>query len=272
LLNARPDGNLFGTVQALHALSFLPQPEARRIRERASAFILRRMQPPGIWGFWPPPFPADLDDTACAAACLQNRHPWLFFRRSLPLLLAHRDERGLFKTWFRTGPNDVDSVVNANIVWYLGANRHTAPVLAWVEDLFRQGREAGSFGENYEDWLALTYTVSRAVWSGVEAWRPLGGVMGGRIRLRHRQGGGLGAPLLTAMALCTLHNAGAGDLGLAAALAQELLEAQRPDGSWPAGPAWKGRPTRETPFTWWGSEVLTTAYCLEALGRIGAPA
>src|SRR5207249_9706908 len=108
---------------------------------RALDFLQREMEPDGLWrhpstasrGYRHTPL--DVDDTSIASSALAaagRRFP-----DNRALLLANRDRRGLFLTWIvRWWPHpiltyrffthvaergDVDSVVNANAVVYLGA-------------------------------------------------------------------------------------------------------------------------------------------------------
>src|SRR5207237_1773965 len=98
----------------------------------------------GLWRHWARdhpqyhPLPPDLDDTSCASAALLRAGR--AFPDNRKLLLGNRNRRGLFYrrkltpaqfrhplvTYFffrRTSakPFDVDAVVNANVLFYLGA-------------------------------------------------------------------------------------------------------------------------------------------------------
>ena len=159
-----PDPSIFPTALAAHALSFAPEADA--IRSRALEFLLNEMEPGGLWKHWPREhphqhqLPPDMDDTVCASAAL--RAAGVVFPENRRLILANRARNGLFHTWFtprlewsgdpghrrvawsqlrhplvlymfftRTSarPGDLDTVVNANTVHYLGIGPETAPVV-----------------------------------------------------------------------------------------------------------------------------------------------
>jgi hypothetical protein len=71
--------------------------------------------------------------------------------------------------------------------------------------------------------------------------------------------------LRTAQALTVLEGAGPGRHALADTLVERLLQEQQQDGSWPVCPAWNAGVPPRPRTVWWGSEALTTAFCLEAL-------
>lgn len=78
--------------------------------------------------------------------------------------------------------------------------------------------------------------------------------------------GGFGDVMRTAQALTALHRLDAGDRAEVVRPALDrLLAAQRSDGGWPECPAWLNQWGTTLGF---GSEALTTAYCVEALVRV----
>jgi hypothetical protein len=263
----RRDASVFATIQILHSLSGIAHPAAVGLRAKAAGFVLGRMEPVGLWRYWPGTvLPVDLDDTACASACLGPAHPWLLFRQNVPALLANRNRAGLFKTWIHRDLDNVDCVVNANVVWYLGASAGTRAAMAWIRDLLVAGREADLATSYYDDPFSLFYAVSRAIAAGVHEWRPLGALMKGKVLARYLDQGGDLPSLLLAQALVTLCAAGDRTLPLTRGIASQLLHRQGSDGSWPIWPWWSDVTlSREGLATWWGSPALTTAVCLEAL-------
>lgn len=267
MCDLEPDSSVFATMQIIHSLADLPFDAARELHDRAAAFVLSRMEPPGIWRYWGGQvrsLPVDLDTSACGAACLAHDHAWLAFRLNAPLLQAWRDPEGRFWTWIGKGANDVDSVVNANVVWYLGESAATRGAVQWVAALVRAGQEPdASF--YYDDPLALYYAVGRAIQAGVESWRSLGPLLEQRLRARFLDRTAERSALAQARALAALCAIGAAGSALAARLARGLLREQRGDGSWPLAPAWNGGFPPGPRRLWWGSEALTTALCLESL-------
>src|SRR5262249_58714615 len=108
----------------------------------------------------------DLDVTACVSAVLV-RNGYLLFDVNLPVILRYQDEQGRFLTWVRRGDrNDVDSVVNANVLWYLGDRPETRAACDYLNRIVVEGAEAGASWD-YEESPVLYYAISRAWASGV---------------------------------------------------------------------------------------------------------
>lgn len=240
--------------------------------------------------------PADLDDTAS--------HSWLLARHGVDfpdnrtLLLHNRDARGLFYTWFvpraratsdlrywravlgevtvarmtvfwkttEAGYRDVDAVVNANVLLYLGERPETAPVVAWLGRIVAEGREADS-DKWYRDLFTFHYALSRCHHAGIRGLGHLGPAIRDRLAATVRPDGGLGEhPMHAALALNAILNMGIDAPFVPHALAH-LLDAQAADGSWPSAPYYYGGPQKSVS---WGSRELTTGLCLEALARADA--
>lgn len=293
------DSSIFPTALAAQALAFAP--EADPIRSRALAFLVDQMEPGGLWKHWPRghphqhTLPPDMDDTACASAAL--RLGGLSLPDNRRLILANRARSGLFYTWFtprwewnaarghrrivwaqlrhpavlymfftRTSarPGDVDAVVNANAVHYLGIGPDTAPVVEHLLEILRSGTESES-DKWYENPFAIWYFVARAIGGAMpEAAGLLEDKLTGT-----RPAHALDAAL-AACALMYCHRSP----GQAAI--EALLALQQANGGWPRGALYFGGrlrgkkgafdpPHPDTPR--WGSEELTTAFCLEALAR-----
>lgn len=294
-----PDPSVFPTALMAHSLSFAPG--AAAVRERALGFLLAESDRNGLWRHWTREhphhreLPPDLDDTACASAALS--HSGRAFVDNRELLLANRDGRGLFFTWitlrprwnpspahrkvtlaqlrhaptlyffFRrtsAAPEDVDAVVNANVLFYLGAVPETRPVVDHLMDVLRAGRETAC-DKWYENPFAVWYFFSRALSTvAPEA---------GEIIVDQLASARPASVLDAALAACSLlywerlpcENAIAG-----------LLSAQLDSGAWPRAALYHGgrarlrdgsfaAPHPDTPH--WGSEELTTACCIEATAR-----
>lgn len=237
--------------------------------------------------------PADLDDTAS--------HSWLLrkhgtaFPDNRHLLLHNRDGRGLFFTWFvpraratadlrywravlgevtlarmtvfwkttEAGYSDVDAVVNANVLLYLGERPETRPVVEWLGRIVDEGREAES-DKWYRDLFTFHYALSRCHHAGIGGFGRLGPTIRDRLAAAARADGGVGEhPMHAALAVNSMLNLGMDDPFLARALGH-LLETQADDGGWPSAPYYHGGPQKSVS---WGSRELTTGLCLEALAR-----
>ncbi|HUO85254.1 MAG TPA: hypothetical protein VM534_09085 [Thermoanaerobaculia bacterium] len=277
-----PDPSVFPTALAAWSLSFAP--EADVIVQRALDFLEGEMDGHGLWRHWSrdhPLFrfiPPDLDDTAVASAALTRAG------RSIPdnrdLLLANRNRRGLFRTWKLTrnelrrphalcwfflstsaSPFDVDAVVNANVFWYLGWSEQTAAVPEQIGEILRAGRESGC-DKWYEKPVVVRYFFSRAL-AGTDS------ELLALIEQRSLAPQPLNA-LEAALRSCTLLNCDRiPDVG-------PLLSAQLESGAWPRVGFYHGGRRRRIgggfapahpASPWWGSEELTTLFCIEALAR-----
>ena len=256
---------------ALH-LKSCSDPRAERLRVRTRAFLLERMEPPGVWRYWPR-LPPDLDDTAVCSLAV-GPHIYGALGWTLPAVFRQREPEGRFRTWMRGEPdavtrwNDVDSVVNANVVAWLGDRPETRPAQRWLEAVVREGREKGS-SWYYPDPMDLYAAVARAAAVAARVFGTLRPLLVARILERRQPDGSFGAPHRTAQALSGLHRLCAAlrpsvDLVTSAA---GLVEMQSPDGSWPSDVVWQGPPPPEQPSAWFVSDALATACGVEALAR-----
>lgn len=239
--------------------------------------------------------PADLDDTA--------NHSWILCRYGISfpdnrsLLLHNRDHRGLFHTWFvprlkavtdyrywiavlreitfgrmilfwqitEASYNDVDAVVNANVLLYLGRCSATVPVIDWLSRIVEEGREQDS-DKWYRDLFTFHYALSRCHHEGISGFEHLYDLIIKRLAAEQHSDGSFGTePMHTALALNTLLNYDVDtELPWIRAALHSLIIQQAPDGSWPSAPYYYGGPQQSVS---WGSRELTTALCLEALVR-----
>lgn len=279
LAAGKPDPSVFPTALAAHALSFAPA--AERVRERALDFLMREMEPHGLWKHWTRehPYrhqlPPDLDDTSCASAALVRAG------RSFPdnraLLLRNRNRHGLFYTWKLTlaqlrhplvcfafftktsaKPFDIDAVVNANTLHYLGDVPEVAQHLLRV---LRENREPHC-DKWYENPFAIWYFFSRALQASTPE--------AGELIAKKIAATSPSNALEHALAICALR------YWNRTADVAPLLALQLESGAWPAAPLYHGGRARRRDGTFaaphpdtphWGSEELTTAFCVEALAR-----
>lgn len=260
---------------ALAARALADAPEADCVRARALDFLLAEMEPGGLWrhparespghAYTPP----DVDDTALASAALAAA------RRPIPdncdLLAAQRLRSGLFRTWivrrwFRpkkirlffkryAKPQDVDSVVNANAVFYLGARPETEPAIAHMLSVLREGREMDStlwYASCFTIWYFFSHALLRVAPDA------------GAIVLSRLESAVPGDAVERAFASSTLLLWGRlPDI-------RPLLADQLPSGGWPSVGFYhmgRRRPDAPSDPPWWGSQALTTMLAVEALGR-----
>lgn len=301
----RSDRSVFITQHIAASLLNLRDHRADRLIERAVAFLESEILPGGLWKFWTrdhPGFraiPPDVDDTACVIHLL-GRVGRSAPKLSRALLLGNRTPHGLFNTWilprrghlrhprtwpallqllrhplrlrafFRRGlltPGDLDAVVMTNVVLLLGSSPGTAATIAWLHAVVNDGREAGS-DRYYQSPYPLYYAMARCSRHGCDAFEPLRERIVGRI-LAALQGPAVPlAALELALMAIVLQHWGTGG-GEARQALERILAAQQDDGSWPAWGFFFSAGSRELA---WGSEALTTAFCLEALADCNSQA
>ncbi len=239
--------------------------------------------------------PADLDDTANVSYLL-HRHG-VPFPDNRPLMLLNRNRAGLYYTWLMLRPArtmsprywlgmlreltvqratlfwktteagylDIDGVVNANALLYLGECPQTSAIIQWLIEIVRTGREANC-DKWYRDAFSLYYALSRNYRAGV---RKLGVVVPEILARLHEAAANSGQigenALQSALAVNTMLNLGVeADAALVVRALDYLLETQSAGGSWPSAPYYYGGPKKAVS---WGSPELTTGLCLEALAR-----
>jgi hypothetical protein len=255
-------GSPFLTTFILFALRNYAGSNWPAARNRALQFLRSEQEPGGWWRnhnrlnplHTEHQLPLDLDDTAVVSQILTYYD--LPFEDNRPAIRGHTDERGLFLTWIQPPfANEVDPIVNANVLFYLGdAGLPAARRLAeWLT------AEAPN-SEWYPDRLALLYVVSRAYASGIDSLGDLGTNIVPEVLARQVESGGFGSDLSTALALNTLANYGYREPAFTAGL-EHLLRRQAPEGSWAIAPFYRGWKM------FYGSEELTTALAVEALLR-----
>ena len=294
-----PDPSVFPTALAAHSLSFCAA--AAPMRERALGFLAGEMDRHGLWRHWTKAhpqcsqLPPDLDDTSCASAAIGEPAR---LANNREIILSNRRRDGLFLTWIlprlrRTNashrratwpqlrhaatlflffrhtsarPGDVDAVVNANALHHLGAFDGRGAVLEFLLDVLRRGAETDC-DKWYENPFVVRYFLSRALAGVPDA---------ANLVLRRAAPAAPATALEAALALCTALDCGRRPTG---SEVEALLALQDPDGSWPRAAIYHGGRQRlvrggfaprhpDTPH--WGSEALTTAFCIEALSRWGA--
>src|SRR5919107_1780477 len=263
------DSSVFVTTFVLYSIAGIDSPFGTEMTNKAISFLTDEMRDLGLFQYYTSKnirsLDFDLDDTACASVVLQASHPVFDGGHNVECFMENRDEAGLFYTWVGGAAveNDVDSVVNANVVLYLGDRDETRSACRYLIDTIESSREGYSY-HHYLDDMTLYYAVSRAYAHGAPS---LGGAREAiieKVLQRSRDDGSFGDALATACAVCSLANFeydGATRLGDAA----RYLEANQS-----ANGSWRRVAMYFQPGRYYGSEELTTALCLEALTRVAA--
>lgn len=149
--------------------------------------------------------------------------------------------------------DDVDPVVNANALLFLGEGPDTLPAVQFVIDAVLH--ESSHRSLYYEDPLALYYAVARAFRHSAPRLSVLKEHIVSQIIERAQSPGGLN-PLQSAIAASALLTFDPVS-SLAAELLGSIADTQRSDGGWDAYPF----------YNVWGSEELTAGLCLEVMAR-----
>jgi hypothetical protein len=268
------DSTPFVTTFVLQALHELPTAVLEGVDgtiERALGFLAGEQDEQGLWRYWTKHsgkrslVPPDLDDTSCASWTLARfgRHA----RDCSAQVAANQDRQGRFLTWVgpREEDNDVDGVVNANVILYLGERPETAAACEYLRALIESPEsELGSW--YYPDPLALDHAVSRAARHGAGPLRDCRERLLTRVSDRCATRPRARDPLSSALAATTLLNCDA-EVELLHEQVDHILDTQCGDGSWPRFAFYSGPRPPLPRSVWFGSEELTTALCLESLAR-----
>lgn len=263
------DSSTFATTFVLYSIARIDHPYVTVMTNNAISFLTEEMRGPGLFQYFTSKnarsIDFDLDCTACASVALQRSHPFIARGHNIGHFIENRNGAGLFYTWTggATLANNVDSVVNANVVLYLGDRDETRNACRYLVDTIRSGHESDSY-QYYLDNMTLYYAVSRAYARGTSL---LGGAREAVIeKVLHasKDDGSFGNELTTACAVCSLANFEYDGVTRLRDAARYLERQQRPDGSWRRVAMFRGS------NLYFGSEELTTALCLEALTRIAA--
>jgi hypothetical protein len=261
------DGSVFATTFVLHSIEYADHPYASAMTDKAILFLDQEMHGPGLFQYYTArnsrSTDFDLDDTACASVALRQSNPLLARGCNITHFIENRNEDGLFYTWVGRQPvaNSVDSVVNANVVYYLGDRDETKSACQYLVDTVESGHESNSY-RYYLDNMSLYYMVSRAYARGASSLGPAREAVVERVLQSSESDGSFGDELATACAVCSLINFDYGDVSRLRQAARFLERQQRADGSWRRVAMFHGS------NIYFGSEELTTALCLEALVRV----
>lgn len=294
------DSSPFPTALIGYSLSLVDSPKATQLLKQSLKFLLDEMEGPGLWRYWTKQHPhhstivPDLDDIACISYLLRRHN--VPFPANEKLLLANRDRAGLFYTWLTprwplTGGfpfcravfrqwlnpiklyyfwklneserNDVDCVVNANVLLYLGEHEATQSVIRYLIQTVRESRE-GCCDKWHLNRFTFYYVTARNYFAGVTALMEIRDQVIDRIQAAANEDGSIGSNILdTALAACALLSWRSSSNVLTRAI-QFILSAQKAAGEWASAVLYYGGPKK---FYGWGSEELTTGFCLEALSQ-----
>ncbi|HWZ46024.1 MAG TPA: hypothetical protein VNW97_21305 [Candidatus Saccharimonadales bacterium] len=292
-----PEQSPFPAALIANCLNFTKSEKAEEVVRKAIYFLASTMEEGGVWRYWTLTqgyVPPDLDDTACISFLLK-RHG-ICLPDNTSMMLGNRDSRGLFYTWvlprwrwtthtsyWRIAlrellklpqlyhlcklndckPNDLDAVVNANILHYLGERPETRPIIQYLIHVIEEQAE-----ETCDRWygsrFSFYYFLSRNHAAGMRAFEQVGSPIVERIKSYAHPDGVIGNHILhAALAACALMDWKDHSTVLDHAI-QAILRARGDNGGWQRFSVYYSGPTKK--FAW-GSDEVTTGFCLEALSR-----
>lgn len=293
-----PDSVVFTTAMiAASILQLRESPKVKNILSSAASFLSYQMSRGGVWNYftkWNPIFsysPSDVDTTVYTSYVLKSLN--VDFPDNTVALLANRNSKGLFYTWYvlrpkwffpkdflivvlrelkrplkslvfwlkhEGGRNDIDAAVNANVLFYLGLNEHTRPIVKYLVEIILLKKEA--VGDKwYKNPIIMYYLISRNYQHTKELDAARDQVIERVFTFYHENGSFGNSVMETALAISILLNFNHTDERLGKAV-DFLIENQRKSGSWDRHILFYSGPSKKVG---WGCEELATSFCLEAL-------
>ncbi|WP_341215350.1 hypothetical protein [uncultured Wocania sp.] len=283
-------------------LSIRNHQKVQEILFKSAHFLYYQMDRGGTWNHYTilhrfrKLCPQDLDDTSCVSYFLKQMNFDIPVKRNQQLAVNNRRSDGLFYTWivfrwrfnknvlywyfaakelkhlfkslifwhkFECSRYDVDAVVNANILLYLGKRKETLPVISYLIDIIKTESE-----EDCDTWyrniFTVYYFISRNIYAGIIELDSIKDDIIHRILKRQNLDGSFGKSVLdTALAISALINTGYKGEKIKNGI-EYIIKTQRKNGHWDRWAFYYGGPKKLSCF---GSEELTTGFCLEALAR-----
>lgn len=278
------------------------QDKVQQILLNTAHFLHYQMDKGGTWNYYTILHrlrnlcPLDLDDTSCVSSFLEKME--FKFPKDLnkKLIIDCRRNDGLFYTWitfrFRFNKNirywylvskelkylikslvfwgkfecsryDVDAVVNANILYYIGKRKETLPIITYLIKIINENKE-NDCDKWYRNVLTVYYFISRNFNMGIVEFKEIRSSIIDRILIKQKQDGSFGESALdTALAISSLINFNYNDIEINQGI-NFLLKTQYKNGNWDRRGLYFGGPKKLSCF---GSEELTTGFCLEALAK-----
>ena len=159
--------------------------------------------------------------------------------------------------------DDIDAIVNANLLYYLGERQETEALVDFIIDLILNCKEL-EHDKWYRNRFTIYYLISRNIYAGISKLKSVRTLIAERSIEFIGNDGSVGNNVLnTALVVCTLHNLKYWHHSLCDSV-NFIKKKQEINGNWEKGVFYYGGPKK---LMGWGSESLTTALCLEALSR-----
>ncbi|NEU70036.1 hypothetical protein GK091_24360 [Spirosoma agri] len=296
-----PDSAVFpAAVIASTLLGLAGHPKVDALLKKTVPFFQYQMMRGGICNYYTlrsPLFklnPPDIDTTAYVGTLFDVWRIEYPRESTRTLMLINQRSKGGIYTWFilrfrptvnriawRTGlrglksplaslrfwlkheykRNDVGGVVNANALYYLGVTEATRSTLDYLIQIVKKGEEVHC-DSWYRSPINFYYALGRNYYKGVWELESVRSIVLERLMNHQQPDGSFGDNLLeTAQALSTLIY-WQGHPAVAERTARVLLAHQGKYGEWPRAIFFYRGPGKTVG---WGSEEITTGFCVEAL-------
>jgi len=298
-----PIGLIFPTALISYSLQYMKdKPGVEEMLSKAATYLRYQIGRGATWNHFTELHPLrricpqDVDDTVCVSSFLLTRYPDFTREANSQLIYDNMNKDGLLYTWFTTrlrfnrnllywrialtelkNPlktflfwrqteatrHDIDAVVNANALLYLGDNQKTQNIIQYLIKIILDKKE-----DDCDTWYRNPYTVyyffTRPYHAGITKLEPIKQPIIERIVASAQPDGRLGGCLLdTALGACALLNLQYDGPALQNAI-DYIISKQGPTGGWERWLLYYGGPKKRAGY---GCEEVTTGFCLEALQR-----
>ncbi|WP_316820145.1 hypothetical protein [Pedobacter gandavensis] len=291
--------NIFpSSLIAYSLLQLRHLPVVNQILDRTAAFLQYQTMRAGVWNNFTvlnplfPICPPDVDNTVCASYVLNALNK--DYPSNEQIILANRSKSGLLYTWYtfrkffvpvkdywllclrelkhpissflfwkntEASRYDIDAVVNANVLFHLGYKEETAAIVPFLLQIIKMEKEADC-DLWYRNPFTIYYFFSRIYKAGIKEMESARSAINDRVLKAANADGSFGTGILdTALGLITLINGGHETAILDQAV-EFIISKQKKSGGWPRWALYYGGPKKRLCY---GSEELTTGFCLEAL-------
>lgn len=276
--NPKENRSIFPACLILASLDSLPQSKVlRKVKSKSAKFLMGQKSDFWSWNYWKrsspeskdAPYPDDLDDTCCAMVALIKHDPKSISIKAVSkvvnlLTFCESKEGGPYYSWLtppdaNKGWKDIDLAVNSNIAFFLSLQEVTLrSLVALTEKAIDSGEYASPY---YHSQYSVIYFISRW-YKGKKKDKIISYLLKKKL-----ENSSWGNPLETALAVSALINLGYEREKLEKSIGYILKN--QIVGEWRAYPLIIESVKKKQKY-YSGSTELTTAFCIEALGKFSA--
>jgi hypothetical protein len=276
--NPKENQSIFPACLILASLDSLPQSKVLgKVKSKSAKFLLSQKSDFWSWNYWKrnspeskdAPYPDDLDDTCCAMTGLIKHNPKAIPVKGIAsvvnlLAFCESKEGGPYYSWLTPpdadkGWKDIDLAVNSNIAFFLSLQEVTLRSLVALTEKAIDSR--GYASPYYHSPYSVIYFISRW-YKGKKKDKIIAYLLKKKLN-----NSSWGNPLETALAVSVLINLGYERENLEKSIGYILKN--QTTGEWRAYPLIV-ESVKKKQKHYSGSAELTTAFCIEALGKFSA--